>query len=99
MDSAGTTNATNLFQLPVNDMGYDVTPSRPLSAYCDDSMPWKYIVAITCGCVGSFLLGAFATWLAIRLRQKKRTAGAGFEQVDERASSPEYIGKEAMRKM
>jgi len=96
MDTAGTTNTTNLFELPVNAMAYEPL-STPSSAYCDDSMPWKYIVAITCGCVGAFLLGAFTTWLAMRLWQKKRTAGAGFEQVDEGASSSKAVGKEPMR--
>lgn len=97
MDTAGTTNTTNLFELPVNAMAYEPL-STSSSAYCDDSMPWKYIVAITCGCVGAFLLGAFTAWFAMRLWQKRRTAGAGFEQVDERGSSSKAIGKESMRK-
>jgi len=96
MDTAGTTNTTNLFELPVNAMAYEPV-STLSSGYCDDSMPWKYIVAITCGCVGAFLLGVFTTWLAMRLWQKKRTAGAGFEQVDEQGSSSKAAGKEPMR--
>jgi len=96
MDTAGTTNTTNLFELPVNARAYEPLASSS-SGYCDDSMPWKYIVAITVGCVGAFLLGVLTTWLAMRLWQKKRTAGAGFEQVDERASSSKATGKEPMR--
>jgi len=84
MDAAGTTNTTNQFQLPVNSSWQ---PLGSGSAYCDNSMPWQYIVAITLGCVGSFLLGAIVTWLALRLRQKKKAAGAGFEQVDQRPAS------------
>ena len=102
MDTAGTTNTTNLFELPVNTNIYDsetFASSSYSSGYCDDSMPWKYIVAITCGCVGAFLLGAFTTWLAMRLWQKKRTAGAGFEQVDAGASSSKAAGKEPMRQV
>jgi hypothetical protein len=83
MDSAGTTNTTNQFELPVNN-AYESLPSRS-SAYCDDSLPWPAIVGITVGCVGAFVLGAAAMWLALRLWQKKKTAGAGFEQVDEQA--------------
>lgn len=98
MDTAGTTNTTNLFELPVNAGPYMYESySTSSSGYCDDSMPWKYIVAITVGCVGAFLLGVLTTWLAMRLWQKKRTAGAGFEQVDERASSSKATGKEPMR--
>jgi hypothetical protein len=98
MDTAGTTNTTSLFELPVNAGAYQPL-SDISSAYCDDSMPWKFIVELTCGCVGSFLLGAFTAWLAIRSWQKKRTAGAGFEQVDERASSSKVTGKEPMREV
>ena len=98
MDTAGTTNTTNLFELPVNAGAYEPL-ATPSSAYCDDSLPWKYIVAITVGCVGAFLLGAFTAWLAMRLRQKKRTAGAGFEQVGEQASSSKATGKEPMREV
>ena len=97
MDIAGTTNTTNLFQLPVNAIEQTFTDTS--SAYCDDSLPWKCIVAITVGCVGAFLLGAFTAWLGMRLWQKKRTAGAGFEQVDERASSSKATGKEPMREV
>lgn len=96
MDTAGTTNTTNLFELPLNARAYEPLTTSS-SAYCDDSLPWKYIVAITVGCVGAFLLGVLTTWLAMRLWQKKRTAGAGFEQVDERASSSKATGKEPMR--
>jgi hypothetical protein len=100
MDTAGTTNTTNLFELPVNSNSYETFASTSYSsAYCDDSMPWKYIVAITCGCVGAFLLGVFTTWLAMHLWQKKRTAGAGFEQVEGQASSSKATGKEAMREV
>ena len=102
MDTAGTTNTTNLFELPVNtNIYYSETfaSSSYSSGYCDDSMPWKYIVAITCGCVGGFLLGGFTAWLAMRLWQKKRTAGAGFEQVDAGASSSKSAGKEPMRQV
>lgn len=95
MDTAGTTNTTSLFELPVNAGAYEPLADTS-SAYCDDSMPWRFIVELTCGCVGSFLLGAFVVWLTMRLRHKKRTAGAGFEQVGERASSSKVAGKEAM---
>ncbi|GAB7332271.1 hypothetical protein MBLNU13_g04112t2 [Cladosporium sp. NU13] len=95
MDTAGTTNTTNLFQLPVNAI--EQTLADTSSAYCDDSMPWKYIVAITVGCVGAFLLGACTTWLAMRLWQKRRTAGAGFEQVHEQPSGTKSAGSEAIR--
>jgi hypothetical protein len=101
MDSAGTTNSTNLFKLPVNVNAYNpYQDSSYSSGYCDDSTPWPVIVGVTVGCVAAFFLGAAAAVLGMRLRQKRKTAGAGFEQVDnkatfEGATSSKAAGKEA----
>lgn len=101
MDSAGTTNTTNLFELPVNTS--EVLPSTT-AVYCDDSLPWKAIVGITVGCVAAFFLGAAVAVLAMRLWQKKKTDGTGFEQVDKRASVDDALsfksgGREKTRAM
>jgi hypothetical protein len=104
MDPVGTTNSTNLFKLPVNVSQYypDQSWASSSSGYCDDSTPWPVIVGVTVGCVAAFFLGAAAAVLGMRLRQKRKTAGAGFEQVDnkaafEGASSSKAAGKEAAR--
>jgi hypothetical protein len=88
MDSEGTTNSTNLFKLPVNTSNFypDQSWASSSSRYCDDSTPWPVIVGVTVGCVAAFFLGAAAAVLGMRLRQKRKTAGAGFEQVDNKAA-------------
>jgi hypothetical protein len=104
MDSAGTSNSTNLFKLPVNVNAYNSEQQQYSysSGYCDDSVPWPVIVGVTVGCVAAFFLGAAAAVLGMRLRQKRKTAGAGFEQVDnkaalEGATSLKAAGKEAAK--
>jgi hypothetical protein len=79
MDAAGTTNSTNLFELPVNNFQ---TSSEPHSTW----LSLGTIAAIGGGCVAAFFLGAAAAVLTMLLWQRRKTAGAGFEHVDKRIS-------------
>lgn len=101
MDLSGTTNTTNLFELPENAASYITTSSRSDSDYNLSSI---IIVAIALGCLGAFLLGAGVAVLSMCLWRRRKTAKAGFEQVDKRdpvdaTGSSKAGGKEAMREL
>lgn len=101
MDLSGTTNTTNQFELPENASSATTTCSRSDSDYNLSSI---IIVAIALGCLGAFLLGAGVAVLSMCLWRRRKTAKAGFEQVDKRdpadhAGSSKAAGKEAMREV